>query len=161
MYRTWGKLFGSGRLMSGKHHQVEYHPDMEFRQEVDIGPEEYFAYRIHVQKFDRVGVHVEVLEGNDIDCLVMNEYNYGQYVGGEEFTYLLTGSILDVRTVNYIFVAPEDGLYYFVLDNTSFPEHGAKPHFDVARGHARVLFDVRAHEPLQMVTEQPKRMTGT
>lgn len=161
MYKTWGKLYGSGRLMSGKHHDVECKPEITFRHEVDIGMEEYFAYRIHMPRFDRINVHVEVLEGNDVDCLVMNEYNYIQYTKGEEFKYLLTGSILDVRIVNYLFVAPEDGFYYFVLDNTSFPEHGAKPQFDVARGHVRVLFEVKTHEPLQTVTSQPIRMRGT
>lgn len=161
MYKTMGKLFGGGRLLSGDHHEVQYKPDLEFRQEVEIRPEEYFAYRVLLPRFDAVAIHIEVLEGNDIDCLVMNEYNFEQYTKGDEFVYLLTGSILDVKMINYLFVAPEVGMYYFVLDNTSFPEHGARPKMDIERGHTKVLFDMKAHMPVQMVTPLPQRMIGT
>lgn len=158
MYKTMGKMFGRGRLLSGKTHQPEYHPEMEFRQEVTIDPEEFFAYRLGMPKFDSVAVHVEVLEGGEIDCLVMNEYNFGQYCHGKDFIYLLTGSILNIKLINYIFVAPEEGMYYFVLDNTSYPDYGARPDRKVSGGHTKVLFDAKAHKPMQMVADHPLKM---
>jgi hypothetical protein len=159
MYKTMGKIFGSGRLLSGNVRHAEYHPELEFRQEVMIEPEEFFAYRIYMTKFDTVMIHIEVLEGGDIDCLVMNDYNFGQYSHGKDFIYLLTGSILDVRLINYMFVAPEEGMYYFVLDNTSYPEHGARPCRECpGGGKAKVLFDARAHKPVQPLSDHSMKM---
>ena len=161
MYKTQGKIFGRGRLLSGSVRHGEYHPEMEYRQEVQIEAEEFFAYRIFMPRFDTVSIHVEVEDGGDIDCLVMNEYNFGQYSHGKDFIYLLTGSILDIRMINYLFVAPEEGMWYFVLDNTSFPDKGAKPCRECpGGGKVRVLFDARAHKPVQMVSERPMKMEG-
>lgn len=151
-------MFGSGRVLGGSVRHAEYRPEMEFKQEIYIEPEEFFAYRIFMPKFDSISIHIEVLEGGDIDCLVMNDYNFNQYSHGKDFIYLLTGSILDIRLVNYIFVAPDEGMYYFVLDNTSFPEHGARPNRDVTGGWVKVLFDARAHKPVQMVADHSMKM---
>jgi len=158
MYKTQGKIFGRGRVLGGSVRHAEYTPEMEFRQELSIEREEFFAYRAYMPKFDTISIHVEVLDGGDIDCLVMNEYNFGQYSHGKDFIYLLTGSVLDIRIVNYLFVAPDEGMYYFVLDNTIFPEHGARPNRDVAGGKVKVLFDARAHKPVQMVADHPLKM---
>lgn len=132
--------------------------ECSFEHEIEIGADCFFSYRISLAKFDTVHMSIEVLQGWEIDLLITNDYNFGKYARGNDFIYIVGGSILKVLKISNIFIPPEDGVYHIILDNTYFPEHGARPNWDINNGVVKVRFTAKTHVPLFKDSEYPVRL---
>ena len=152
MGRVKGDPFALLNIQKGKVKLEELH----FQHEVTVPPDCFFSYRVYLPKFDTMRLEVDVLEGGEIDILVTNDYNFGRYARCESFIYIVSGSILNIRKISTIFVAQDDSMYHVILDNTYYPENGARPNPAINGGKARVAISARTHQPFQMDMAQPQ-----
>ena len=129
--------------------------DLHFQHEITIDPDCFFSYRIYLNKFDTMYINVDVLEGEEIDLLITNEYNFERYKKGEQFIYIVSGSILKMKKISNIFIAQDEGMYHIILDNTYYPENGARPNLNINKGIVRIALLAKTHMPIQMDAEKP------
>jgi len=152
--RVKGDPFASIYMDRGKVQQEE----TLFQHDVVIEAEHFFSYHISMKKFDTAYFEVEVVEGGEIDILVTNEYNFRRYMRAEEFIYLRGGSILKILKVNNLFVAQDEETYHVILDNTFYPDGGARPNMDLNYGVVRVKLGAKTHVPLLADFGQPRKI---
>jgi hypothetical protein len=60
--------------------------------------------------------------------------------------------------VNNLFVAQDEEMYHFVLDNTFYPDGGARPNVDLNHGVVRVKLSAKTHVPMQIDFPQPMKI---
>lgn len=144
-------------IMNVKKGRVEV-PEFDFMHEVELPPDHFFSYRLAMPRFDTLRVSLEVLQGGEMDLLVMNDYNYGLYVRREPFIYIVSGSILRITKIENIFIAQENGVYHIVLDNTFYPENGARPDPQNNGGKIKVRITTKTHAVVQEDLQAPMRL---
>jgi hypothetical protein len=135
--------------------------ELFFQHEVVLEPDSFFSYRAFLTKYDIVRMDVEVLAGSEIDLLVMNDYNFGKYTKIEDFIYIVGGSVLKMIRISNVFLAQDVGIYHIILDNTYYPENGARPNRDINGGTVCARFSARTHVPLQMDFQSPVKLRST
>lgn len=118
-------------------------------QTIAIVMDSYCSFAMRMARFETFKLDVEVIEGGAIDILTMNDYNFGKYIQSESFVYIVSGSILNVRKVSNIFVAPENGYFHLVLDNTYYPQGGARPNPRMNEGKVKLNYTLRSQSPVQ------------
>lgn len=77
-------------------------------------------------------VHLEVLEGNEVDFFLMDSTNYDIYwnyfttlQGTSTWNYYSIGSQLNAISIDYSFSPTVSGTYYVVIENAVFTNGGA------------------------------------
>lgn len=96
----------------------------------------WFASTV-LKEGDELEVTVEVKQGGLIDVLLFDSGDYLQFEQfmegtGEEFTYFVAGSALNVTSKSYTFQIPSSDRYYVVINNAGRIEGGATPEGEVA-----------------------------
>jgi hypothetical protein len=129
--------------------------ELQFQHEVTLPPDCFYSYRLLMPKFDTLSLEVEVLEGGEIDLLITNEYNFVRYVKCEPFIYVVSGSILNIKKIKNLFIAQDDGIYHIILDNTYYPENGARPNKEINGGNVKVRISAKSHQLIQNDIERP------
>lgn len=99
--------------------------------------EQYWSVSTELEEGYEIEVTVEVKQGGPIDVLLFDSGDYLQFEQfmegtGEEFTYFVAGSALNVMSKSYTFQIPSSDRYYVVINNAGRIEGGATPEAEVA-----------------------------
>ena len=125
----------SARVLSNESFVVE----MNHHQAIDLQGE----------KDGVLEIEVKVIEGEAVDVFVMDEPNFIKYNNNQEdFEYYEKGSALNIKAKTWTFKAPQDGVYYIVVDNTD-------------RGVAYPTSDVEVNIKISDVTTESTPFIGT
>jgi hypothetical protein len=94
----------------------------------------YNYWVINAEEFDELEVNMEVLEGQPVNMLLLDAFDFADYTDNETNTvfYYERGSGFDVLGKNYVYEIENSGSYYIVIENlgnlTNSSEGDAKIH---------------------------------
>jgi hypothetical protein len=122
-------------------------------EEFNVDPDKWQALALSGAQMGILQIDVEVLtEYAQIDVLIMNEYNWYRYNTtdeNKEFEYY-TESRLNTKLTSFTFTAPENDVYYIVIDNSRWPKTPENP-----EDGAYMTFPVNVHVTVSDVTNTP------
>lgn len=91
-----------------------------------VNEDQYGFHIVALTKEQTVSYTIEVVAGQNVDVLLMNDDNYDLYEVQENFEYISEGTDLNTLYSSHEIVL-QPGTYYIIVDNTDYPSGGATP----------------------------------